>query len=338
MPSSSPRLGSRVNRATPPRASTTVTPSPWTSLSAYDVTRGEGAGRSGRALTGAAGDVGLEPRWRRIARRERPHDAGHPERVEPATAASTIMPPGPGDVRSTTPRTCRNADHVANADALGRDRPGRCAKCAGVDRRRPPATSGRRAAKVPGVRRGTGTCAPTQHTALVRLWSRSGAGRPSGSPAAHSTNVFDPPGEVAERLNAPVSKTGMGVSVHRGFESPPLRFCDVSGHVSHMSWDIGLSSGSSASGRASCFGCGSRARVSEGTPAPAGGRRGRSVRGQAREVLQEAVLTRPGNIRSPGAVWRACARPESDQNRHHQRQDERCDRAPQHDRPISENA
>ena len=32
-------------------------------------------------------------------------------------------------------------------------------------------------------------------------------------------------GEVAERLNAPVSKTGMGLSVHRGFESPPLRCC-----------------------------------------------------------------------------------------------------------------
>ena len=32
-----------------------------------------------------------------------------------------------------------------------------------------------------------------------------------------------PTGEVAERLNAPVSKTGMGLSVHRGFESPPLR-------------------------------------------------------------------------------------------------------------------
>src|SRR5436305_1161741 len=30
-------------------------------------------------------------------------------------------------------------------------------------------------------------------------------------------------GEVAERLNAPVSKTGMGGSVHRGFESLPLR-------------------------------------------------------------------------------------------------------------------
>ena len=31
------------------------------------------------------------------------------------------------------------------------------------------------------------------------------------------------PGEVAERLNAPVSKTGMGGFVHRGFESLPLR-------------------------------------------------------------------------------------------------------------------
>src|ERR1700759_2367791 len=41
-----------------------------------------------------------------------------------------------------------------------------------------------------------------------------------------------PTGEVAERLNAPVSKTGMGLSVHRGFESPPLR--------SVMSRDIGL--------------------------------------------------------------------------------------------------
>jgi hypothetical protein len=30
-------------------------------------------------------------------------------------------------------------------------------------------------------------------------------------------------GEVAERLNAPVSKTGMGGFVHRGFESLPLR-------------------------------------------------------------------------------------------------------------------
>jgi hypothetical protein len=39
-----------------------------------------------------------------------------------------------------------------------------------------------------------------------------------------ATFVRAPPGEVAERLNAPVSKTGMGVSVHRGFESPPLRW------------------------------------------------------------------------------------------------------------------
>ena len=58
--------------------------------------------------------------------------------------------------------------------------------------------------------------------------------------------------------NAPVSKTGMGPSVHRGFESPPLRCCDESGHRSQMSRDIGLSFGSSASGRVLCFGCASR--------------------------------------------------------------------------------
>ena len=32
-------------------------------------------------------------------------------------------------------------------------------------------------------------------------------------------------------MNAPVSKTGMGVSVHRGFESPPLRFVMLEGIV-----------------------------------------------------------------------------------------------------------
>jgi hypothetical protein len=44
----------------------------------------------------------------------------------------------------------------------------------------------------------------------------------------------------------------------RGFEShQPLR-CDVSGHRSQVSRDIGLSSGSPASGRALCHGCASR--------------------------------------------------------------------------------
>jgi N-acetylmuramoyl-L-alanine amidase len=38
-------------------------------------------------------------------------------------------------------------------------------------------------------------------------------------------------GEVAERLNAPVSKTGMGGFVHRGFESLPLRFFGRSSRV-----------------------------------------------------------------------------------------------------------
>src|SRR5262245_9160257 len=32
------------------------------------------------------------------------------------------------------------------------------------------------------------------------------------------------PGQVPERLNGPVSKTGMGFLVHREFESHPVRF------------------------------------------------------------------------------------------------------------------
>jgi hypothetical protein len=67
------------------------------------------------------------------------------------------------------------------------------------------------------------------------------AGTPRPRHRAPSSNVLGAyTGEVAERLNAPVSKTGMGVSVHRGFESPPLRCCDVSGHRSQVSREIGL--------------------------------------------------------------------------------------------------
>ena len=40
--------------------------------------------------------------------------------------------------------------------------------------------------------------------------------------------------------------------------NPSLSACDVSGHRSHMSRDMGLIWGSSASGRALCFGCASR--------------------------------------------------------------------------------
>jgi hypothetical protein len=54
-----------------------------------------------------------------------------------------------------------------------------------------------------------------------------------------SSNLSYAPGEVAERLNAPVSKTGMGFSVHRGFESPPLRLSDESRHVSQVKSRLG---------------------------------------------------------------------------------------------------
>jgi PD-(D/E)XK endonuclease len=43
----------------------------------------------------------------------------------------------------------------------------------------------------------------------------------------------------------------------RGFESPQLHSCDESGHVSHLSRDMGLIFGSSAIGRALAFGCAS---------------------------------------------------------------------------------
>ena len=48
---------------------------------------------------------------------------------------------------------------------------------------------------------------------------------PPGQPAFPQRFVYlsGTTGEVAERLNAPVSKTGMGGFVHRGFESLPLR-------------------------------------------------------------------------------------------------------------------
>ena len=46
--------------------------------------------------------------------------------------------------------------------------------------------------------------------------------RRSSSTSTSFTNAYT--GEVAERLNAPVSKTGMGGFVHRGFESLPLRY------------------------------------------------------------------------------------------------------------------
>jgi hypothetical protein len=42
-----------------------------------------------------------------------------------------------------------------------------------------------------------------------------------GSAAARADGRTDPPGEVAERLNAPVSKTGMGDSSIGG-SNPPL--------------------------------------------------------------------------------------------------------------------
>ena len=63
---------------------------------------------------------------------------------------------------------------------------------------------------------------------LLRAFFATGARPELGFPSSTSSSrrlTFRPPtpGEVAERLNAPVSKTGMGVSVHRGFESPPLR-------------------------------------------------------------------------------------------------------------------
>src|SRR5436190_5514920 len=59
-------------------------------------------------------------------------------------------------------------------------------------------------------------------------------------------------GEVAERLNAPVSKTGMGGSVHRGFESLPLRWLLASGLAASAAQpvrEVGASAGDQ-SGRA----------------------------------------------------------------------------------------
>jgi hypothetical protein len=47
--------------------------------------------------------------------------------------------------------------------------------------------------------------------------------REEGGPAAPRTTLSQPRGEVAERLNAAVSKTVNRVLSVRGFESPPLR-------------------------------------------------------------------------------------------------------------------
>ena len=78
--------------------------------------------------------------------------------------------------------------------------------------------------------------------------------------------------------NVPVSKIGMGGSVHRGFESPLSVTCDESRHWSHLSRDIGLTLESSAIGRALAFGCASRScRARSG-----GGRGSRRWRGPLR--------------------------------------------------------
>src|SRR4029077_9017765 len=64
----------------------------------------------------------------------------------------------------------------------------------------------------------------TARTFNQGCWPRS-APTFCGRSSRRVANLSDrPTGEVAERLNAPVSKTGMGGSVHRGFESLPLRF------------------------------------------------------------------------------------------------------------------
>ena len=77
----------------------------------------------------------------------------------------------------------------------------------------PPAGRGRAARR--GVRRPA--------AGVLRAAPALGAGHPDAS----LSNRW--PGEVAERLNAPVSKTGMGGSVHRGFESLPLRSPAIDG-------------------------------------------------------------------------------------------------------------
>src|ERR1700693_2393461 len=59
---------------------------------------------------------------------------------------------------------------------------------------------------------------------VLRAAPAIGAG---AAPDASLSNRW--PGEGAERLNAPVSKTGMGGSVHRGFESLPLRSPAIGG-------------------------------------------------------------------------------------------------------------
>ncbi len=64
----------------------------------------------------------------------------------------------------------------------------------------------------------SGLLARTAPTCCGRSSPRAGEARSRLTPCR-----FAYPGEVAERLNAPVSKTGMGGFVHRGFESLPLR-------------------------------------------------------------------------------------------------------------------
>ena len=81
---------------------------------------------------------------------------------------------------------------------------------------------------------GKGPATPKSSLRLTRVDppEPSGTGRPealippvcSAFPAIMGLPLASPKtGEVAERLNAPVSKTGMGGFVHRGFESLPLR-------------------------------------------------------------------------------------------------------------------
>ena len=69
--------------------------------------------------------------------------------------------------------------------------------------------------------------------------------------------MYAPHGGVPEWLNGAVSKTVVRVTPVPRVRIPPPPPCDVSGHVSHMSRDIGLISWSPASGRALCFGCAS---------------------------------------------------------------------------------
>ena len=49
----------------------------------------------------------------------------------------------------------------------------------------------------------------------------------AADPAAPSRALDEPRGEVAERLNAAVSKTVSPANRARGFESPPLRHLQV---------------------------------------------------------------------------------------------------------------